>query len=166
MENQSAVDARLWAAIRALHADFGAGAADVELSEFLPTRWRWAGIFDQSSAYLSDRLERLGAPCASGVECAAGSACAHGRCDHGDSAEHLARQPSDRVNALRCLSTRQRSAKRGDFVRVPNHTERMAEGLYHGWGERVGQRRSEKSAGEHGDGRKSIPARFSSAGAE
>jgi len=73
---------------------------DVELSEFVPTRWRWAGIFDQSAAYLSDQLERLGAPCASGLECAAGSACAHGRSDHGDSTEHLARQPSDRVNAF------------------------------------------------------------------
>src|SRR4029077_16690540 len=160
MENQSALDARLWAAIRALHAHFGAGSADVELSEFVPTCWRWAGIFDQSAAYLSDRLERLGAPCASGLECAAGSACAHGRSNHGDSAEHLARQPSDRVNALRCLSTCQRSAKRGDFVRVQNHTERIAEVLKPRWWDCVGQRRSEKSAGEHGDGRKSIPARF------
>src|ERR1700722_14921217 len=129
MENQSALDARLWAAIRALHADFGAGTADVELSEFVPTRGRWAGIFDQSAAYLSDRLERLGAPCASGLECAAGSACAHGRIDHGDSTEHLARQPSDRIDALRCLSARQRGAKRGDFVRVPDHTGRIAAGL-------------------------------------
>src|SRR6267378_103213 len=166
MENQSALDARLWAAIRALHADFGAGAADVELSEFVPTRWRWAGIFDQSAAYLSDRLERLGAPCTSGLECTAGSARAHGRGDHGDSAEHLARQPPDRVNALRCLSTCQRGAKRGDFLRIPNHTGRVATGLQHSGRERVGQRRSEKSAGEHGDGRKSIPARFGSAGAE
>src|SRR5580693_23473 len=166
MENQSALDARLWAAIRALHADFGAGAAHVELSEFVPTLWRWAEIFDQSAAYLSDRLERLGAPSASGLECASGTACAHGRSDHGDSAEHLARQPSDRVNALRCLSARQRGAKRGDFLRIPNHTGRVATGLQHSGRERVGQRRSEKSAGEHGDGRKSIPARFGSAGAE
>src|SRR5580700_6014863 len=104
MENQSALDARLWAAIRALHADFGAGAADVELSEFVPTRRRWAGISDQSAAYLSDRLERLGAPCASGLERATGGACAHGWSDHSDSAEYLAGQSSDRVNALRCLS--------------------------------------------------------------
>src|SRR5712691_259320 len=102
MENQSALDARLWAAIRALHADFGAGAADVELSEFVPTRWRWAGIFDQSAAYLSNQLERLGAACASGLERAPCGPCTRGRGDHGDSAEHLARQSSDRVNALRC----------------------------------------------------------------
>src|ERR1700731_4842136 len=108
MENQSALDARLWAAIRALHADFGAGAADVELSEFVPPRWRRAGIFDQSAAYLSDRLERLGAPCASGLECAEGCSCAHGRSNHGDSAEHLARHPSARVNASRRLSPCQR----------------------------------------------------------
>src|ERR1700726_4615567 len=129
MENQSALDARLWAAIRALHADFGAGAADVELSEFIPTRGRWAGIFDQSAAYLSDRSERLGAACSGGLERAPRSACAHGRSNHGDSAEHLAGQPSDRVNALRCLSSCQRGAKRGDFIRVPNHTERIAAGL-------------------------------------
>src|ERR1700722_1380031 len=113
MENQSALDARLWAAIRAVHADFGAGAADVELSEFVPTRWRWAGIFDQSAAYLSDRLEWLGAPGASELECAAGSARAREGSDHRASAEHLARQPSDRVNAFRGLSTCQRGAKRG-----------------------------------------------------
>src|ERR1700757_4147685 len=105
MENQSALDARFWAAIRALHADFGACAADVELSEFLPTRWRWAGIFDQSAAYLSNRLERLGAACSGELERAPCGACAHGRGDHGDSAEYLAGQCSDRVNALRCLST-------------------------------------------------------------
>src|SRR5450631_891079 len=126
MENQSALDARLWAAIRALHADFGAGAPNVEFSEFVPTRGRWAGIFDQSAAYLSDRLERLGAPSASGLECAAGSACAHGRGDHGDSAQYLAGQSSDRVNALRCLSARQCGAKRGDCLRIPNYTERIA----------------------------------------
>src|SRR5712672_1701642 len=126
MENQCALDARLWAAIRAVHADFGAGATDVELSEFVPTCWRWPGIFDQSAAYLSDRLERLGASCASGLECAAGSACAHGRSDHSDSAKYLAGQSSYGVDALRCLSTCQRGAKRGDFVRVPNHTERIA----------------------------------------
>src|SRR5258706_9141033 len=129
MENQSALDARLWAAIRALHADFGAGAADVELSEFVPTRGCWAGILDQSAAYLSNRLERLGAACSGGLERAPRGACTRGRGDHRDSAEHLARQSSDRVNALRCLSTCQRSAKRGDFVRVPNHTERIAAGL-------------------------------------
>src|ERR1700688_1816798 len=98
MENQFALDARLWAAIRALHADFGAGAADVELSEFVPTGWRWAGILDQSAAYLSDRFEQLVAPCASELECAAGSACGNERRNHGHSAEHLARQPSDMVN--------------------------------------------------------------------
>src|SRR5580692_11576364 len=126
MENQSALDARLWAAIRTLHSDFGAGAPNVELSEFVPARWRWAGIFDQSASHLSNRLERLGASCASGLECAAGSACAHGRSDHSDSAEHLARQPSDRVNALRCLSTCQRGAKRRNSLRIPNYTERIA----------------------------------------
>src|SRR5579864_5340944 len=104
MENQSALDAQLWAAIRALHADFGAGAPNVELSEFVPTRGRWAGILDQSAAYLSNQLERLGAPCASGLERATGGACAHGRSDHGDSAEYLAGQSSDGVNSLRCLS--------------------------------------------------------------
>src|ERR1700675_1219799 len=108
MENQSALDARLWAAIRALHADFGAGAADIELSEFVPTCWRWAGIFDQSAAYLSDRLERLGAACSGGLERAPRVACARGRGDHSDSAEYLAGQSSDWVNALRCLSTCQR----------------------------------------------------------
>src|SRR6202041_92862 len=166
MENQSALDARLWAAIRALHADFGAGAPDVEFSEFVPTRGRWAGILDQSTAYLSDRLERLGAACASGLECAAGGACAHGRGDHSDSTEYLAGQFSDRVNALRCLSARQCGAKRGDFLWIPNHTGRVATGLQHGGGERAGHWQSEKSPGEHGDGRKSIPAGFGSAGAE
>src|ERR1700726_3048451 len=104
MENQSALDARLWVAIRALHADFGAGAADVELSEFVPTCWRRAGILDQSAAYLSNRLERLGAACSGGLERAPRGACALGRSNHGDPAEHLAGQSSDRVNALRCLS--------------------------------------------------------------
>src|SRR5437660_4053751 len=126
MENQSALDARLWAAIRALHTDFGAGEPNGKLSEFVPTCGRWAGIFDQSAAYLSDQLERLGAAFATGLECAAGSACAHGRSDHGDSAEHLARQPSDRVNALRCLSPRQCGAKRGDCLWIPNYTKRIA----------------------------------------
>src|SRR4029077_1998355 len=129
MENQSALDARLWAAIRALHADFGAGAPNVELSEFVPTRWRWAGILDQSAAYLSDQLERLGAARSGGLERAPRGACPHGRSDHGDSAEHLARQSSDRVNALRCLPTRQRGAKRRDFLRIPNHTRPVATGL-------------------------------------
>src|SRR5260370_39673825 len=126
MENKSVLDARLGAAIRALHADFGAGVPDVESSDFVPTRWRWAGIFDQSAAYLSDRLERLGAPCASGLECAPRSACAHGRGDHGDSAKYLAGQSSYGVNALRCLSPRQCSAKRRDCLRIPNYTERIA----------------------------------------
>src|SRR5258708_25268258 len=101
MENQSALDARLWAAIRALHADFGAGAPNVELSEFVPTRGRWAGILDQSAAYLSKRLERLGAACSGGLERAPRGACAHGRGDHSDSAEYLAGQSSDMFNALR-----------------------------------------------------------------
>src|ERR1700693_397445 len=126
MENQFALDARLWAAIRALHADFGAGAADVELSEFVPTRWCWAGIFDQSAAYLSDQLERLGAAFAGGLECAAGGACAHGRGDHSDSAQYLAGQSSHGVNALCCLSPRQCGAKRRDCLRIPNYTERIA----------------------------------------
>src|ERR1022692_2062374 len=129
MENQSAMDARLWAAISALHANCGTGVPDIEFSEFVPTRGRRTGIFDQSAAYLSDRLERLGAPCATGLECAAGSACSHGRSDHSNSAKYLAGQSSYGVNALRCLSPRQRGAKRGDFVRVPNHTERIAAGL-------------------------------------
>src|SRR5436190_23656829 len=160
------MDARIWAAIRVLYADFGAGAPNVELSEFVPTRGRWAGILDQSAAYLSNQLERLGAPCASGLECAPRGACTHGRGDHSDSAEHLARQSSDRVNALRCLSARQCSAKRGDLLRIPNHTGRVTTGLQHSGCERVGQWRSEKRPGEHGDGRKSIPAGFDGAGAE
>src|SRR6202023_2140390 len=102
---------------------------NVELSESVTTRGRRAGIFDQSAAYLSDRLERLGAACASGLERAAGSACAHGRGDHSDSSEYLAGQSSDRVYTLRCLSTCQCGAKRGDFLRIPNHTERIAAGL-------------------------------------
>src|ERR1700726_2801643 len=166
MENHSALDPRLWAAIRALHADFGAGAADVELSEFVPTRWRWAGIFDQSAAYLSDQLERLGAACSGGLERAPPGACAHGRGDHGDSAQYLAGQSSDRVNALRCLSARQCSTEGRDCLRIPNHTGRVAKGLQHSGCERAGQRRSEKSPGEYGDGRKSIPAGFGGAGAE
>src|SRR5437588_8117075 len=166
MENQSALDARLWAAIRALHADFGASAADVELSEFVPIRWRWAGILDQSAAYLSDQLERLGTPCASGLECATGSACAHGRSDHGDSAKYLAGQSSYGVNALRCLSARQCGAKRRDCLRIPNYTERIAARLQQRRRERAGQRRSEESPGEYGDGHKSIPAGFGGTGAE
>src|ERR1700756_2643143 len=101
MEDQSALDARLWPAIRALHADFGAGTADVEFSKFISTRWRWAGIFDQSAADLSNQLERLGAACSGGLERAPRGACARWRGDHSDPAEHLARQPSDRVNTLR-----------------------------------------------------------------
>src|SRR6202045_4655574 len=153
MENQSAMDTRMWAAIRTLHADFGAGAPNVELSEFVPTRGRWAGILDQSAAYLSDRLERLGAACSGGLERAPRGAYAHGRIDHSNSAEHLAGQSTDRVNAVRCLSTCQRGAKWRDFLRIPNHTGRVAKGLQHRRRERVGQRRSEKSACEHGDGR-------------
>src|SRR5712692_4657281 len=122
MENQSALDARLWAAIRALHTDFGAGEPNVELSEFVPTKGRWPGILDQSAAYLSDQLERLGAAFATGLECAKGSACAHGRGDNSDSAQYLAGQSSDRVNALRCLSTRQCGAERRDCLRIPNYT--------------------------------------------
>src|ERR1700688_757358 len=160
------MDARIWAAIRALHADFGAGAPNVELSEFVPTRGRWAGILDQSAAYLSNRLERLGAACSGGLERAPRGACAHGRDDHSDSAEYLAGQSSDRVNALRCLSARQCDAKRGDFLRIPNHTGRVATGLQHSGCERAGQWQSEKRPGEHGDGRKSIPAGFGGAGAE
>src|ERR1700688_5113943 len=120
------MDARIWAAIRALHADFGAGAPHVELSEFVPTCWRWAGILDQSAAYLSDQLERLGAACSGGLERAPRGACAHGRGDHGDSAQYLAGQSSDRVNALRCLSARQCSTERRDCLRIPNYTERIA----------------------------------------
>ncbi len=63
---------------------------------------------------------------AGGLECAARSACAHGRGDHGDSAQYLAGQSSDRVNTLRCLSTCQCGAKRGDCLRIPNYTERIA----------------------------------------
>src|SRR5450631_3017864 len=126
MENQSALDARLWAAIRALHADFGAGAPNVKLSEFVPTCGRRAGILDQSAAHLSNRLERLGAACSGGLERSARGACAHGLGDHGDSAQYLAGQSSDRVNALRCLSARQCCAKRGDCLRIPNYTERIA----------------------------------------
>src|SRR5258708_9412880 len=111
MENKPAMAAKLWAAIGALHADFGAGAPNVELSEFVPTRGCWAGILDQSAAYLSNRLERLGAACSGGLERATRGACAHGRGDHGDPAQYLAGQSFDRVNALRCLSTCQRSAK-------------------------------------------------------
>src|SRR5207302_4826319 len=166
MENQSALDARLWAAVRALHADFGAGEPNVELSEFVSTCGRGTGIFDQSAAYLSDQLERLGTAFAGKLECAAVGACAHGRGDHSDSAKYLAGQSSYRVNALRCLSARQCGAKRGDCLRIPNYTGRVTTGLQHSGCERVGQWRSEKSAGEHGDGRKSIPARFGSAGAE
>src|SRR3982074_262750 len=125
MENQSALDARLWAAIRALHTDFGAGEPNVELSEFVPTRGRWPGIFDQSAAYLSDQYERLGAAFAGGLECAAGGACAHGRGDHSDSAKYLAGQSSYGVNALRCLSSRQCGTKRSDCLRIPNSTDRI-----------------------------------------
>jgi len=85
MENQSGMDARIWAAILALHADFGAGAPNVGLSEFVATRGRWAGILDQSPAYLSNRLERLGAACSGGLERAPRRACAHGRSDYSDS---------------------------------------------------------------------------------
>src|SRR5258708_32950157 len=92
MENQSALDARLRAAVRGLHANFGAGEPDVELSESISPRRCWARVLDQSAAHLSDKLERLGAPCASGLECAEGSACAHRRSGHGGSAEHIARQ--------------------------------------------------------------------------
>src|SRR3984885_14449899 len=166
MENQSGMDAPLRAAIRALHADFRAGTPNIELSEFVPTGGRWAGIPDQSTAYLSDRLERLGAARAGGVECSAGRARAHGGSDHSDSAEYLAGQSSDGVNALRCLSTCQCGPKRGDFLRIPNHTGRVAAGLQHSRHECVGQRRSEKSAGEHRDGRESIPAGFGNTGAK
>src|SRR4030081_2474426 len=126
MENQSALDARLWPAIRALHTDFGAGVPDVEFSEFVSTRGRWAGILDQSAAYLSDQLERLGAACSGGLERAPRGACAHGRVDHSDSAKYLAGQSSYGVNALRCLSARQCSAKRRDCLRIPNYTGRIA----------------------------------------
>src|SRR3984893_7315508 len=160
------MDARIWAAIRALHADFGAGAPNVELSEFVPTCGRWAGILDQSAAYLSNRWERLGAACSSGLERAPRGACAHGRGDRSDSAEYLAGQSSDRVNALRCLSARQCSAKRGDFLRIPNHTGRVGRGLQHSGCERARQCKSETRPGEHGDGRKSIPAGFGGADAE
>ena len=130
VENQSALGARIWAALRALHADYGAGAPNVELSEFISTCGRWAGILDQSAAYLSNRLERLGAACAGGLECAARGACAHGRGDHSDSAEYLAGQFSDGVDALRRLSAGQCGAKRGDCLRIPNHAGRIAAGLY------------------------------------
>src|ERR1700733_1527985 len=163
MENQSTMDARLRAAIRALHTDFGASIPHVEFSEFVPTGGRRAGILDQSTAYISDGLERLGAARATGVECSAGRARAPGRSDHSNSTEYLAGQSSDGVNALRCLSACERGAERGDFVRIPNHTGRVAAGLQHSRHECVGQRRFEKSAGEHGDGRESIPAGFSNA---
>src|SRR6202030_3911881 len=159
------MDARIWAAIRALHADFGAGAPHVALSEFCPSCGRWAVILDQSAAYLSNRLERLGAACSGGLERAPRGACALGRSNHGDPAEHLAGQSSDRVNALRCLSARQCSAKRGDFLRIPNHTGRVATGLQHSGCERAGQWQSEKRPGENGDGGKSIPAGFAGASA-
>jgi len=42
------------------HADFGAGAPNVELSEFVPTCGRWAGILDQSAAYLSKPIGTVG----------------------------------------------------------------------------------------------------------
>src|ERR1700688_3541364 len=120
------MDARIWAAIRALHADFGAGAPNVELSEFVPTCGRWAGILDQSAAYLSNRLERLGAACSGGLERAPRGACAHGRGDHSDSAKYLAGQSSDRVNALRCLSPTQGGANGGNGLRIQNYTQRLA----------------------------------------
>ena len=120
----------------------------------------------QSAAYLSDRLEWLGAACSGRLERVQRGASARGRGDHSDSAEYLAGQSSYWVNALRCLSPRQCGAKRRDCLRIPNHTERIAAGLQHSWRECSGQRRSEKSAGEHGDGRKSIPAGFGGAGAE
>ncbi len=52
-----------------------------------------------------------------------------GGSDHSDSAEYLARQSSYGFNSLRCLSTCQRGAEWGDFVRIPNRTERIAAGL-------------------------------------
>src|SRR5258708_37111979 len=103
MENQSALDARLWAAIRVLHTDFGAGEPNVELSGFVPTRGRWPGIFDQSAAYLSDQQERLGAAFARGLECAAGGACAPWRGGHRGSPQYLARQTAYLAHSLRCL---------------------------------------------------------------
>src|SRR5258706_8233014 len=103
MENQSALDARLWAAIRALHTHFGACEPNGKLSEFVSTPGRWAGILEQSAAYLSDQKEPLGAACATRLECRAWSAFAHGRGDHMGYAKYLAGQASDRVNALRGL---------------------------------------------------------------
>src|ERR1700733_8696771 len=104
MENQSPMDARLRVAIRALHADFRASIPDIEFSKFVPTAGRRTGILDQSTAHLSNRLERLGAARAGELERAPRCASAHRRGDHSDSPEYLAGQSSYWFNALRCLS--------------------------------------------------------------
>src|SRR5215469_1882893 len=114
MENQSAVDTRLWTAVRGVHPDFGTGRPDVELSEFVSARRGWTGVSDQSTAHLSDKLEWLGAACTRELECASRCASADGRGDHCDSPEPLAGQFSDRINTLRCLSPCECDTNRGD----------------------------------------------------
>jgi len=64
-----------------LYTRFRSGRTERQLSEFRSHLRALAGILDQSAAYLSNRLERLGAACSGGLERAPRSACAHGRGD-------------------------------------------------------------------------------------
>src|SRR6202167_1349935 len=108
-------------AVRSVCADYGASASDFEFSGCDAAGGAGAGVCDQSAAWVSVGMEWVGAASAGDVECAGSCAGACGWGDHGDSAEYLAGQFFDGVDAVCGVSEGECVEERGDCVRVPDN---------------------------------------------
>src|SRR3954469_9616269 len=131
MENQSAVDTRLWTALRGVHADFGTRGPNVEFSQCVSTCRNWSAVFDQSTTYISDKLERLGSTRAGELECAVGATYTRRWGGHRDPTQHLAGQSPYRIDPICRLSARKCGDKWGSCLWISDHANRVAAGVQH-----------------------------------